>query len=118
MDHVHVGRHTGRGQILWRIVAALVMGIAICGMHYTGMAATVFTPFADCRFTDHQDFTALALSVIAVTAMLSFFYVRHFQQALPYRRLWCLVCIPSHCCCLSDARPLQYDSMIRLLKLF
>ena len=27
-----------------KIVSALVMGVAICGMHYTGMAAAVFTP--------------------------------------------------------------------------
>ncbi|MBA2651839.1 MAG: hypothetical protein H0U73_06200 [Tatlockia sp.] len=27
-----------------KIISALVMGVAICGMHYTGMAAAVFTP--------------------------------------------------------------------------
>ena len=27
-----------------RVAAAFVMGAAICGMHYTGMAATIFTP--------------------------------------------------------------------------
>ena len=32
---------------LWsRLVAALVMGAAIAAMHYTGMAATIFTPIA------------------------------------------------------------------------
>src|SRR4051812_41094669 len=32
----------GRGTNLWlKIAAALVMGVAICGMHYTGMYATV-----------------------------------------------------------------------------
>lgn len=27
-----------------KLVSALIMGVAICGMHYTGMAAAVFTP--------------------------------------------------------------------------
>lgn len=29
-----------------KLVSAIVMGFAICGMHYTGMAATIFTPLA------------------------------------------------------------------------
>lgn len=33
-----------RNRFLLKIVSALIMGTAICGMHYTGMAATVFTP--------------------------------------------------------------------------
>lgn len=32
-------------QAIWhKVAAALVMGAAICGMHYTGMAAAIFTP--------------------------------------------------------------------------
>lgn len=31
-------------QITFKMVSALVMGAAICGMHYTGMAAAIFTP--------------------------------------------------------------------------
>lgn len=27
-----------------KLISALIMGVAICGMHYTGMAAAVFTP--------------------------------------------------------------------------
>lgn len=34
-------------QFLLKIISALIMGIAICGMHYTGMAAAVFTPLSD-----------------------------------------------------------------------
>ncbi|EKD54130.1 MAG: hypothetical protein ACD_60C00121G0014 [uncultured bacterium] len=33
-------------QIRFKVLSALVMGAAICGMHYTGMAAAVFTPLA------------------------------------------------------------------------
>ena len=31
------------------VISSTAIGIAICGMHYTGMAATVFLPYADCR---------------------------------------------------------------------
>jgi signal transduction histidine kinase len=40
-------RHQGTGLLRWRrLWAAVVMGIAIAGMHYTGMAAARFTPAA------------------------------------------------------------------------
>jgi signal transduction histidine kinase/CheY-like chemotaxis protein len=38
--------YTLRGQLL-RICSAVVMGLAISGMHYTGMAAAYFTPSSD-----------------------------------------------------------------------
>ena len=65
-----------------RILAALVMGMAICGMHYTGMKAAVFIPFADCRYAPNQSFEALAFMVVLVTsfvmamALLLMFYGR------------------------------------------
>lgn len=65
-----LGRHGGRWQIAWRCLAASVMGAAICGMHYTGMAAARFIPFADCRFDVHQSFDLLATAVIALSAIL------------------------------------------------
>lgn len=37
-------RGSYRQQLPLKIISALVMGAAICGMHYTGMAAAVFTP--------------------------------------------------------------------------
>jgi len=38
-------RHSGRGLFRWaRMWAAILMGVAISGMHYTGMAAARFTP--------------------------------------------------------------------------
>ena len=56
---------------IWlKISGALVIGIAICGMHYTGMAATVFIPFADCRYDPHQSFSALAVAVAIVSTSL------------------------------------------------
>lgn len=67
-----LGRHSGRWKIAWMIIAALVMGVAICGMHYTGMAAAIFIPFADCRFDSNQSFELLAIAVIASTTILLF----------------------------------------------
>jgi diguanylate cyclase len=36
-----LGGSAQRGRLKYKILAALVMGVAICGMHYTGMYATV-----------------------------------------------------------------------------
>ena len=33
-----------KNRFLLKIISALIMGAAICGMHYTGMAAAIFTP--------------------------------------------------------------------------
>ncbi|MDE2029193.1 MAG: response regulator [Alphaproteobacteria bacterium] len=54
----------------WRTLAALVMGAAICGMHYTGMAAAVFIPFAHCRHDPNQSFDTLAFAITAVTSVV------------------------------------------------
>ncbi len=50
-----------------KIGAALIMGAAVCGMHYTGMSATVFIPWADCRYDPDQSFTGLALAIAFIT---------------------------------------------------
>ncbi len=65
-----LGQHEGRGKTLWQILAALVMGAAICGMHYTGMAAAVFIPYADCRFDPDQTFDTLALIVASTSSLI------------------------------------------------
>lgn len=61
----------GRRVILWKAGAALIMGIAICGMHYTGMAAAVYTPFdTEMVFGDgQQDNTAMAV-ILGIVALL------------------------------------------------
>lgn len=35
---------SSKRQFYLKIISSLLMGVAICGMHYTGMAAAVFTP--------------------------------------------------------------------------
>ncbi|WP_233855776.1 putative bifunctional diguanylate cyclase/phosphodiesterase [Paraburkholderia sp. HD33-4] len=66
-----------------RLAAALVMGVAISGMHYTGMAAADFAPGAICGAANDIDAHWLATSlilvtfaVLIVTLMLSRFDVR------------------------------------------
>jgi two-component system sensor histidine kinase/response regulator len=56
---------------LLKVLAALVMALAICGMHYTGVAAAVFIPYADCRYTPDQSFAGLTalISVVTLTIM-------------------------------------------------
>jgi diguanylate cyclase (GGDEF)-like protein len=45
----HLREGTSRYQRFMRIVAAIVMGLAISGMHYTGMAASQFAVGSFCR---------------------------------------------------------------------
>ncbi|WP_010300009.1 MHYT domain-containing protein [Candidatus Odyssella thessalonicensis] len=54
-------------------VAALILGGAVTGMHYTAMAATVFSPYADCRFTENSDQSTLATAVVIVSLSISLF---------------------------------------------
>lgn len=68
----NLARHDGQRKKLLQIVSALVMGIAICGMHYTGMAASVFIPAADCRYNPNQDFSGLVISIAVIISLILF----------------------------------------------
>lgn len=65
-----LGQHKSRRIILWQMLAALVMGAAICGMHYTGMAAAVFIPYADCRYNPAQSHFELALITATASSLV------------------------------------------------
>ena len=52
---------------MWRSAAALVMGLAIVGMHYTGMAAASFPEGSFCGAASGVDTNWLALLVIVLT---------------------------------------------------
>lgn len=67
-------RYVTRAQTHKRILglsAALIMGLAVCGMHYTGMMATVFVPYADCRFVNGNDQSTLLTFVLLVSLSIS-----------------------------------------------
>jgi len=55
-----------------KIIAALVMATAICGMHYAGMKAAVILPFPDCRFGPEYDAGSLGLAfgIAAMTILI------------------------------------------------
>jgi len=63
-------RHKSRFRYFWRMGAALIMGAAICGMHYTGMLASVFIPFPICHHDMHQSFDMLALAIAIITSII------------------------------------------------
>jgi PAS domain S-box-containing protein len=63
-----------RTAVVWqKIAAALVMGTAICGMHYTGMAAAAFATHADPDQTHSATSLAqtdLALAIAGITFVI------------------------------------------------
>ena len=63
-------RNTDLGQ---KLVAAVVMGLAISGMHYTGMRAAIFTahsPVHEAQANASLDQTSLALAVAGITFVI------------------------------------------------
>jgi NO-binding membrane sensor protein with MHYT domain len=56
-----------------KLISAIIMGIAICGMHYTGMAASVFTPLCATTVAEagsSLDPSYLGIGVAAVTFVI------------------------------------------------
>jgi PAS domain S-box-containing protein len=63
--------HGRRGESWYKIAAAAVMGAAIVGMHYTGMAAANFAPNAVCIASGPRlDATWLAITISAFTFVI------------------------------------------------
>lgn len=61
-----------RMQFRLKFVSAFIMGAAICGMHYTGMAAAVFTPKTNFTTMTHGVINPemMAISIAAVTFII------------------------------------------------
>lgn len=59
-------------QFNFKLISALVMGVAICGMHYTGMAAAVFTPDMTMESMPEATIqpTLLAFFIAGITALI------------------------------------------------
>jgi len=63
--------HGQQGRSWHKLAAASVMGAAIVGMHYTGMAAANFAPGAVCTSTGpHLDASWLAFTISAFTILI------------------------------------------------
>ncbi len=76
-------RHRNR----MKFCSAIIMGIAICGMHYTGMAASIFTPLCSPTLTPvggTLDPTILAMTIAAVTLVILgvAFFASNYKEAL------------------------------------
>jgi diguanylate cyclase (GGDEF)-like protein len=65
----HMRDLRGHLRLRFQAMAAVVMGLAICGMHYTGMAAAVFPPGAVCLSADRLGGSQLALAVALASAL-------------------------------------------------
>lgn len=64
-------RAGARGQYRWRFVAAVIMGLAIVGMHYTGMAAARFLPGSWCGAARDGGVPAHWLAVLVVVTTVA-----------------------------------------------
>jgi len=80
-------RFAGIGEHQRLLLAATVMGCAISGMHYTGMAAARFVGRIDPNAPASSDTTALALGISLIT-MLFTVLVLAANGLLRYRRLY------------------------------
>ncbi|MDX1516023.1 MAG: ATP-binding protein, partial [Woeseiaceae bacterium] len=77
-----------------KLGAAMIMGIAICGMHYTGMAAAGYVPAADPAMAQvSSDHTWLAMSaggmaliVLGFTHLTIFFERRLSQERIEHEK--------------------------------
>ena len=75
---------TGRHLALLKVGAAMIMGVAICGMHYTGMAAAVYTPMEHVvQHTATVDTTMMAIAVGGVALVI--LGVTHLTIFFDYR---------------------------------
>ena len=61
---------SGKKLLLFQVLAALVMGFAICGMHYTGMSAASFASGAICLSAEALNGPELTTIIVLTTAML------------------------------------------------
>ncbi len=57
-------------QIRFKVISAVVMGAAICGMHYVGMAAAIFIPLHEQMMVKSIDPFTLSLYIACVTGAI------------------------------------------------
>lgn len=67
---MHLARSSEKKFAARQMAVALIMALAVTGMHYIGMSATVFVPDADCRFDGAQDSMEIALIVASIAGAI------------------------------------------------
>jgi NO-binding membrane sensor protein with MHYT domain len=72
-----------------KLISAAIMGLAICGMHYTGMAAAVFTMNPHSQLMYSLDPTFLSISVAAMTFVILgiAFFASTYKEAINQQQL-------------------------------
>lgn len=73
-----------------KVVSAIIMGIAICGMHYTGMAAAIFGPLCAVTVdTKAIDPTILAIGISGITFIIlgSAFFASSYKEELNQQKI-------------------------------
>lgn len=76
-----------------KIVSAIIMGLAICGMHYTGMAAAIFTPLCGAGGVTlgaaTLDPTILSMSIAAITFVILgiAYFASTYKEAINQEKL-------------------------------
>ena len=79
---------------LCHFIAAMIMGLAVCGMHYTGMEASVFIPRYDCILSPNNTPIGLVTTIIIFSLFLigvTFFLLltaRKSKDAIEHERLF------------------------------
>ena len=77
-----LARHSGHYRYLYQFGAAMIMGTAICGMHYTGMAALVMIPHPGHQLDSKQNYNTLAMVVASVATILLFIFTFALSRRL------------------------------------
>lgn len=67
---VKLVNYTKSKKIFYQIIASMIMGAAIVGMHFTGVEASIFIPFAECRYEPNQTFDGLILITTITSGIL------------------------------------------------
>jgi NO-binding membrane sensor protein with MHYT domain len=73
-----------------KLISAFIMGVAICGMHYTGMAAAVFTHKSHMMISSSAiDPNIMAVSIAGATAVILgiAFFTSTYKEALNQEQL-------------------------------
>lgn len=69
---VYTGEKTGMHPLFQHLIGAVIMGFAIAGMHYTGMAASIFAPGSICAVDGFKIEPNLLALIVASSCFLLF----------------------------------------------
>ncbi|MCL9683503.1 MHYT domain-containing protein [Legionella maioricensis] len=74
-----------KNRFLLKIISALIMGAAICGMHYTGMAAAIFTPLStmpNMGVGENPDSMSVMIAIVTIFILGIAITISSFKEVL------------------------------------